>query len=230
MIIAIAHNKGGVGKTTLALNLAATLKPDIIIDQDTHQNLVILNGLREQTMNIVICDDQHSLIKQLKKSELGQTILIDCGGFDSDINRVAIASADIIIVPANDDINELIGLRRFDQVLGELSEEINMHISAYVLFNRIHPQRKRFEEAEKFLSHAKHLTRLESVISRRKEYPLTAAKGYGVTECKATKYSDAARETQRLSDEISTLMAKLMAVNHAESDLITAKKPAAVIK
>lgn len=208
MIIAVAHNKGGVGKTTLALNLSATLKPHLIIDQDTHQNLVILNGLREQKLNIVTCGDEHALIEQLKKSEKGRTIIIDCGGFDSDINRVAIAAADIIIVPANDDINELIGLRRFDQLLGTLSQEMNMHISAHVLFNRVHPNRKHFDEAERFLSNAKHMTRLSSVISRRKEYPFAAAKGCGVTELSTTKHSDAARETQKLSDEITALMEK----------------------
>lgn len=209
MIIAVAHNKGGVGKTTIALNLAATLRPDIIIDQDTHQNLVILNGLREQKMNVVLCDSQGLLIEQLKQSGSGKTIVIDCGGFDSDINRVAIASADLIIVPANDDINELIGLRRFDQLLAELSEEMNTHIVARVLFNRTHPNRKHFDEAERFLGHAKHLTRLNTVISRRKEYPLAAAKGYGVTELASTKYSDAARETTKLNDEIKAIMTEM---------------------
>ena len=206
MIIAIAHNKGGVGKTTLALNLAATLKPDIIIDQDTHQNLVILNGFRDQPMPVVLCHNKQTLIKNLQKSDNGKTILIDCGGFDSDINRIAIASADLIIVPANDDINELIGLRRFDHVLTELSKDMNTHIAARVLFNRTHPNRKRFEEAEQFLENAKHLSRLNCVISRRKEYPIAAAKGYGVTELTTTKYSDAARETQQLTLEIERIM------------------------
>lgn len=170
---------------------------------------MILNGLRECPLNVLLCRNQQALIEQLQKSETGKTILIDCGGFDSDINRIAIASADLIIVPANDDINELIGLRRFDQVLKELSTEMNTHIAARVLFNRTHPNRKYFDEAETFLLNAKHLTRLNSVISRRKEYPLAAAKGYGVTELTNTQHSDAARETKKLNEEIKEIMAQM---------------------
>lgn len=44
-VIAIAHQKGGVGKTTLALNLAATLKQKLrigILDQDPQQSAASL--------------------------------------------------------------------------------------------------------------------------------------------------------------------------------------------
>ena len=203
MIIAIAHNKGGVGKTTLSLNIAAILKPDVIVDQDTHQSLVILNQLRDgEPLPVITSDSRNHLIEMLKQSDEGKTVLIDCGGFDSDVNRLAVAAADLVIVPANDDTTELIGLRHFNQVLEELSKEMDSHITGHVLFNRVHPNRRKFEDVEDFLSNADHMTRLDTIIPRRKQYPSALAYGLGVTEHKATKYSDAAREMNRLIDEI----------------------------
>jgi len=46
MIVAVAHNKGGVGKTTTVVQLAGELKPEIIIDLDAHQGIAIINGRR----------------------------------------------------------------------------------------------------------------------------------------------------------------------------------------
>ncbi|EPR5147742.1 ParA family protein [Vibrio alginolyticus] len=203
MIIAIAHNKGGVGKTTVTLNLAAILKPDVIVDQDTHQSLVIINKLRgDGQLPIHTCDSRASLIELLKQSDDGKTVLIDCGGFDSDVNRLAVAAADLVIVPANDDTTELIGLRRFDEVLAEISKEMDSHITAHVLFNRVHPNRRKFNDVEDFLKNASHMSRLDTIIPTRKQYPLAVANGLGVVEHKATKYSDAAREMKRLAEEI----------------------------
>lgn len=202
MIISVAHQKGGVGKTTLTLSLQAVLNPDIIIDQDLHQSLIILNQLRDEALPIHHCETRDQLIDLLKQSDMGKTILIDCGGFDSDINRLAVAASDLVIVPANDDVTELIGLRHFNQVLTELSAEMGQHITANVLFNRVHPNRKKFADVDAFLANADHMTRFDAIIPMRKEYKLATAKGMGVTECKTTKYSDAAREIKRLGEEI----------------------------
>lgn len=124
MIIVVAHNKGGVGKTSIALNLAASLKPSLIIDQDLHQGLAIINQLRYKQLPVVTCETKSELIDALKKSDSNNDVLVDCGGFDSDLNRIAIAAADLVIVPANGDITEKIGLRRFDEMLIQLSEEM----------------------------------------------------------------------------------------------------------
>lgn len=206
MIIAVAHNKGGVGKSTIALNIASVLKPDIVIDQDTHQSIVVLNQLRESNpFNVVTSSSRNELIGHLKQSDQGKTILIDCGGFDSDLNRLALAAADLVIIPANDDTTELIGLRRFENVLAQVSKEMEKHIVGHVLFNRVHPNRKRFDKVEEFLENSKHMTRLETIIPRYQQIPDAIAYGQGVTELKATKYSTASRKIKTLVDEIQVL-------------------------
>lgn len=210
MIIAIAHNKGGVGKTTLALNIASELKPQMVIDQDTHQSLVIINNLRQKSAQLPIttCDNRAELLSALKLSNDQYLILIDCGGFDSDVNRLAVAAADLIIVPANDDTTELIGLRHFNQILSEISSEMNNHIKAHVLFNRVHPNRRNFKDVTEFLDNADHMDRFDSVISRRKQYPDALANGLGVTEFNQTRNSEAANEIKCLIKEIRYITEK----------------------
>lgn len=207
-IIAVAHQKGGVGKTTVIVNVAAEVNPDVLIDLDAHRSLVIINSLRGEgnLMPVVTCESKGDLIKHLKKSGEGKTVLIDCGGFDSELNRLAIAAADLVIVPANDDTTELIGLRHFNTVLGDVSREMNAHITGRVLFNRVHPSRTKFDSIESFLDNAKHLQRLDSVIPRLQAYPDAIGHGLGVTECKKTKYGTAASKMKKLVEEIKGLV------------------------
>lgn len=208
MIIVLAHNKGGVGKTTTALNLTEILKPDIVIDQDAHSNLVTLNGFREPSaqFNVLSGLSKGELIEQLKQSEQGKLILVDCGGFDSELNRIAVALSDLVIVPANDDITEVIGLKSFDKTLKEISAEMGVNINGRVLFTRVHPRRKKFDDVESFLNNSEHLSRLSATLAARKDYPLAAIDGMGVFAHPKTKYSDAAREIKALAIEVSGLL------------------------
>lgn len=208
MIIVLAHNKGGVGKTTTALNLTEILKPDIVIDQDAHSNLVTLNSFREPSaqFNVLSGLSKNDLIEQLKQSEQGKLILVDCGGFDSELNRIAVALSDLVIVPANDDITEVIGLKSFDKTLSEISAEMGTPINGRVLFTRVHPRRKKFDDVESFLNNSKHLSRLNTTIPTRKDYGKAALDGMGVFAHPKTKHSDAARDIKALASEINALL------------------------
>lgn len=210
-IVVIAHNKGGVGKTTSAMNLIGELKPDLIIDLDVHESLSVINKMRadDKMLPVVVCKDKKHLLKVMSEADdKGQDIFIDCGGFDSDLTQTAISLADLLIVPANDTITERIGLLSFDALLTKLSKSLDKQLDARLLLCKVHPSRKNFEKIDELLENTNHLKRLTNVISYRAGYTESLEYGLGVTESVATRSSPAGKELTLLANEIKSLLTK----------------------
>ncbi|EAR4523425.1 ParA family protein [Salmonella enterica] len=210
-IYAISISKGGVGKTTSSVHIIDELDPDIVFDLDLHNSLSVINELRpdDKKWPIVTVSDKAELLARLKKvDEEGKTAVIDCGGFDADINRAAVAVADVIIVPANDDVTEQIGLAIYDKVLAEISRQMGRQIQAYVLMCKTQPNQKHFPDMDDTMKKVQHMKLLNGRLSYRKGrhgFTDSLRKGMGVTQIKHGRSSQAGREVIELVKELRTL-------------------------
>lgn len=202
-IVVVAHSKGGTGKTTAAVQLAGELGITTLIDLDRHLSLATMNRLRPDDMKWDLhCNVTGEQLAALIESD--QDLLIDCGGYDSNLTRAAIAYSDILICPANDDITELGGLVAFNDTLAEIEQEfaLQQRLMGHVLTAKTHPSRRDFSRLTDAVSSLPHLTMLASKLSRRNDFGIMMDAGLGVTERIATAHSEAGKEVKALAAEV----------------------------
>ena len=209
-IITIAHQKGGVGKSTIALNLAVELNKKYnlkVIDLDYQKSITIFNETRKEKklkpLNIIHIETQKELIDLLKKNN--DLILIDSGGFDSDLNRIAIIGADLIITPVSSNLIEIYGLEAFKKILQEL-KEVEPEIKSYVLLNNIDPKAtKSVEELKKYIkNNNEYFDLLDTILRRRADFARSFEAGKSVTEI--DKKSKASKELKQLLKDIEKIL------------------------
>jgi len=209
-IITIAHQKGGVGKSTIAINLAVELSKQFkvtIIDLDYQKSITIFNETRKNNnlpnLNIKHIENQKELIEMFKTTQ--GIILVDSGGFDSDLNRIALMGADMIITPLSDNLIEIYGLEVFKKILQDL-QNINKNIKAHILLNNINPKSKKtIKELQNYIEKNNNFfTLLKSIIRRRAIFNKAFETGKSVVEIDKT--SKATQETEKLIKEIINII------------------------
>lgn len=200
MIFTVSHTKGGVGKSTLAWNLAHSFneigKKVSIVDLDFQQTLFFINSMH--TTNIEVHQPQtvEALMNLLMKSTPSEIIIIDVGGFDSDINRAAIDFSNTVLIPISDSITEVIGFKTFEAILSEM---LLTDIKARVVLNNIHPLTKNFDTIKQAISGNESIQLLNAIVRSRKIYKTSIGEGYSVFE---TKNAAAQDEIRSLRDEL----------------------------
>ena len=152
MLIAVAHQKGGSSKTTLAINLAVELGAQACYDLDLAKGgttgLMFLDQLRQRSghnsLNVTAVHSKNELVSVIESDSDDRINIMDLGGLDSDLNRVAIAYADLIVTPASDSALEIGGLTEFARILAEITKQTGSSSVAHVIAARTNYARKQW--------------------------------------------------------------------------------------
>ena len=216
MILTVGNTKGGVGKTTLAVNLAVARalqgKEILLIDGDRQGNSQMALSIRAEggRQPGVACAAAvegpalRSLVQQMKGKF--DDIIIDVGGRDSAALRAALVLTDVLLVPFQP--------RSFDVwALGDISslvEEargVRDGLVALAVLNNADPGLFSSDNREAAAA-VKEISGLEYVdapMKRRKAYTTAAALGECVFEVKP-RDDKAERELQILMDKVFNIM------------------------
>ena len=195
MIINIAHTKGGVGKSTLATNLAVEMNCPIL-DLDMQKSSYFFNELRSLPKLTILDANNRDELKVLEPfaGNKKQHIIVDSGGMDNDIILTPISTSQI----------ELFGLENFRSILKELDAENK----DYIILNSINLRSKQeLEGFKNILINEFNLTVLPTMISNLKIFKDAFADGKSVVE--KNKLSPAAEQMQSLIKDIKQIIKSL---------------------
>lgn len=216
-IVTFAHQKGGTGKSTLSWNVAVELfntyktygySSFVFVDLDNQESITMTNRLRMQygqnPLEIVrFTDHERNKLEEFINSIDDDTlVLIDSGGYDADLNRLAIIASDFVITPVSSDYMEIFGLQKFRNILEELSDIKGGIVKVNVLLNKIDPKLKDFSDIVDFINDVENFDLMDTVIRFRSDYKHSI--GYGFSVIELDKTSKATEEIRDLVEEVIT--------------------------
>lgn len=209
MIINFTHQKGGVGKSTLAINVAINLGADIL-DLDTLNACVLFNRIRKakgkDDLTVIQAETDQEALKIINQYKgIGKTLVVDSGGYDSEVNRVALLSSDVLITPVSPSQIEIFGLQKFIEILKESSEQLKVTFMTNVIINNADIRsRSEVNMLKRFISkNDKYLDAFSTVICNRVDFRRAYKMGLSVEELDGD--SKASNEIRLFCREIKIL-------------------------
>ena len=182
--------------------MAVCLKAKII-DLDFQKTLLFVNSIREQQgLKPIQIDQAQNLdefFKLCDEVKLEDNIIIDVGGFDSELTRMALYIADVVVTPAAERLTELAGLMKFHEIVEDVSRSVETDITAHVLINNVNPNAKDFSVLKAYVEDAPRFKLMETVVHHRADFYKTMEEGKTVCELKKGK---AFKEIKKLAKEI----------------------------
>jgi chromosome partitioning protein len=209
MIIQISNIKGGCGKSTLTINLAALLaqlgKDVIIVDADrqgSSSNWVLDRQEDEKLariQHVQVFDNIRPTVMDLAKRY--EYVLVDTGGTNSREMRTGMTAANLVILPFRPSQPDLDVLPHLKEAI-EAAQDTNPDMKVFAVISQApnNPSVKEIEEAKDYMAdYSGLITLLDSIIYDRKIYRDAMSCGKGVVEMNNPK---AAQEIQQLWEEI----------------------------
>lgn len=204
MILAVGNVKGGVGKTTLAVNIAIALtlsgREVLLVDGDEQATALEFTELRTSEKKgkpgyTAVALQGAAIRTQVRQlAPKYNDIVIDVGGRDTGSLRAALTVADIVLIPVKPRSFDLWGVDQTAELVRE-AREVN-DLRAIVVLNEADAQGKDNDAALEALKEVEGLELAAVLVVRRKAFPNAAAVGLSVLE-----YDD-----PKARDELNQLM------------------------
>lgn len=207
MILTLGHTKGGVGKSTLALNIAIERLlagvDTLLVDGDPKQTSISkaigirADAGRAPPVPCIVLDDAKALRHQvgLLKAKY-QDIVIDVGGKDSNALRAALTVTDALLLPIGPESVEIWAI---DDMLELVDEARSLHdFRVLAVLNRAKPAGQDNADTVAVIKEYPGIKLVAGSVGNRSIFSSAFGRGQSVTEYRPRNLKAAA--------ELATLM------------------------
>ena len=191
MILTVGNTKGGVGKTTLALNLAIARAIDgrevWLIDGDRQGTALTAISIRAEAghhpgIACVQYADGPTLRSQVnQQAAKWQDIIIDAGGRDSTALRASLVLSDVLVVPFQPRSYDVWALNDIAGLIDE-AHSVRDGLRAFAVLNFADPGGTDNREAAAAVADVPQFEYLDTPIRRRKAFASAGGMGLSVLE------------------------------------------------
>lgn len=209
-ILLVGSEKGGVGKTTLAFNLAVLRvkagKPVLLVDTDRQASSSMWASLRAEAglEPPLVCVQKHGKVGyDLVQLKASYEVIVDAGGQDSVELRQAIAVADQWLIPVKPSQLDLFSMAKMRQLKADIEERAERSPDTRVVLNAVSSSTTEGEEARAVLADDEALPLMACQLTDRVAMRRAVMAGCAVTELTGKSASEPANtELLNLYEEL----------------------------